>query len=45
MSKIYDDKNVSEDLDPNSEEYKQRIKQGWTTWKKPGAKKSKKKDE
>jgi hypothetical protein len=44
MSKItlYDEKNVSEELESNSEEYKQRIAQGWTTWKKPSVKKSKK---
>jgi|TARA_Y100000310_G_scaffold914_1_gene1269 hypothetical protein len=41
MSKItlFDDKNSSEELDSNSDEYKQRVAEGWTTWKKPTAKK------
>ena len=41
MSKItlFDDKNSSEELDSNSDEYKQRVAEGWTTWKQPTAKK------
>jgi hypothetical protein len=44
MSKItlYDDKNVAVEVTDNSEEYKEKILAGWTTWKKPSVKKSKK---
>jgi len=48
MSKItlYDDNNTPAEVEAGSSEYQEKISAGWTTWKKPSAKKtSKKKDD
>ena len=48
MSKItlYDDNNTPAEVEAGSSEYQEKIGAGWTTWKKPSAKKtSKKKDD
>ncbi len=40
---LYDDANKAETVVVNSEEHKDLMKRGWTSWKKPSPKKTTKK--
>ena len=42
---LFDDKNAPAEVDTNSDEYRQKVAEGWTTWKKPSVKKTSKKKE